>query len=81
MENSKKFKVLEHSGLWVEITNNGLFARKEPHLYSENETIETLIEKAMKLNATERYIEGLKMCKLREIDIEKYKNFNCIFCD
>lgn len=72
------FKVLIHSGNYVD-TNllwNGIYVSSVPFLYSKDETIESLIERAtwskcMNGNdfLSESYANNLKKCQLVEVSL------------
>lgn len=75
-----KFKVLVYAGNYIDNTllAKGIYGANIPKLYSLEETIESLIEKAPKAGffegqriVSKSYIENLKKCSLVTVNIEQ----------
>lgn len=70
------FKILTYCGQYVDanLLEKGIYVCNKPHLYSSEDTIEILVERAIKMQTqtnliSERYINNLKRCQLTHIQI------------
>lgn len=68
-----KFKTLMHCGIYVDVNllEKGIYACSKPYLYNMDETIETMISKAEKIQdmmgkhyISDKYFENLKQCQM-----------------
>jgi len=68
-----EFKTLMHSGAYIDanLLEKGIYACEKPFIYSKEETIETMIAKAEKIqhmigkhHVSEKYFDNLKQCQL-----------------
>ena len=73
-----KFKVLSYCDNYVDaiLLGKGIYFTTKPHLYSDSETIENLIELAeVSFNfggkITTQYIENLEQCQLTRVRLIK----------
>jgi len=73
-----EFKILTHCGGYVDanLLEKGLYTSSTPHLYSKEETIESMIKRAMSVqdmvghwHVSDKYFENLKMCELVSVII------------
>jgi len=71
-----EFKALMHCGRYVDANRlgEGIYACDKPFIYSKEDTIETLAERAKEINDMtgygvigEKYFESLKQCQLIKI--------------
>jgi hypothetical protein len=77
-----EFKVLMHLGYYVNpnLLEKGIYISNKPFIYEMDETIETLIAKAEKVNDimgkrhfSDSYFSSLKCCKLVRVKITEVK--------
>lgn len=86
LNNTTKFKVLMHNGIYVNLSmlGNGIYATSIPSLFNFESTIELLIESGKKINTLKyahhypnAYFENLNKCELVEFSlIPSEPNFN-----
>lgn len=78
MLHKRKFKVLTHCNQYVDVNllEKGIYVSSKPFIYGEDETIESIIERAENIKdlndvlfISDKYFENLKQCELKEIYI------------
>jgi hypothetical protein len=78
LNNTTKFKVLIHNGIYVNLSmlGNGIYATSIPSLFNFESTIESLIESGKKINTLKyahhypnAYFENLNKCELVEFSL------------
>jgi hypothetical protein len=71
-----KFKTLMHCGEYVDanLLEKGIYTSNKPYIYSQNETIENLIEKGKQMIditgncfISDNYFQNLNECKLVDV--------------
>ena len=76
--NETQFKILIHSGVYVDISmlQKGIYSTSKPVLYNKEETIESLIERCKAMTDlvghnffSDTYIENLRQCVFAEVSI------------
>jgi len=83
-----RFKTLMHCGMYVDanLLEKGIYSCSKPYLYNMDETIETMIAKAEKVqdmmgkhHISDKYFESLKQCKMVQLFVtEAYVSENSI---
>lgn len=80
--NEKEFKILTHCGTYVDynLLEKGIYSTSKPHLFSKDETIDSLINKTNLANSmggcfSDNYFENLKQCKLTNVSLLTDVNF------
>ena len=83
-----RFKTLMHCGMYVDanLLEKGIYSCSKPYLYNMDETIETMIAKAEKVqdmmgkhHISDKYFESLKQCQMVQLFVtEAYVSENSI---
>lgn len=80
-----EFNALMHCGMYVNpnLLEKGIYTCPKPHLYMVDETIETLIDNAIKVqdmmgkhHISDKYFESLKQCQMVKVFITESENPN-----
>ncbi len=76
--NETRFKVLMYNGMYVDVNllEKGIYTKSTPFLYSVDETIDTLLERAFKIqdmaghhHVSAKYFENLRQCSMIEVEV------------
>lgn len=81
----QRFKVLMYDNIYVDISllEKGIYESPSPYLYSIDETIESIQERARMINEkmnmeliSKRYFDNFKLCRLEKVNLKLHDPYN-----